>query len=197
MKLMNSPAIVAVFLTVMQSQSNAFVPSTKTLAYQTTSSMIGSPSVGTMSTSSYAPTFDQNSRRRQIFQNTNTALQMAAEDFDETKYTEAAWSLITALTKAADYYQAENVDAPFLLELMLNPSTHNAGDNAEAARKVVEKILTKSGTDIKALKSELETYFSKQAKLSTESKNKVMGRTLQKVLDAARVGKNVLGVSAP
>jgi hypothetical protein len=146
-----------------------------------------------------SPSFNQRSRRRRIFQRSDacssTALQMAAEDFDESKYTEAAWSLIGALTKVADYYQAENVEAPFLLDVMLNPTTHNAGENAEAAKKVVEKVLSKAGTDVKALKSELDMYFTKQAKLNSESKNKVMGRTLQKVLDAARVGRSTLGVS--
>ena len=121
------------------------------------------------------------------------ALRMAAEDFNESKYTEAAWSSIAALTKVADFYQASTVEAPFLLDVMLNPSKHAAGENAEAAKKVVEKSLSKAGVDVKELRSELEKFLAKQARISDNSQ-KVMGRTLQKVLDTARVGQSVLGV---
>lgn len=121
-------------------------------------------------------------------------LQMAAEDFNESKYTEAAWSSIAALTKVADYYRASTVEAPLLLDVMLNPNKHSAGENAEAAKKVVEKALAKAGVDVKELRSELEKYFGKQARV-TDNSQKVMGRTLQKVLETARVGQSVLGVS--
>ena len=122
-----------------------------------------------------------------------TALRMAAEDFDESKYTEAAWSSIAALTKVADFYHASTVEAPFLLDVMLNPTKHNAGENAEAAKKVVEKALAKAGADVKDLRSELEKFLSKQARLSDYSQ-KELGRTLQKVLETARIGQKVLGV---
>jgi hypothetical protein len=190
----NQSVILAVLVTVtVHYQSFAFSP----LSKPNTRTSVNSAPV--LLSSCNAPTFNQRSRQRRLFrkdgaQCTTTSLKMAAEDFDETKYTEAAWSLISALTKVAEYYQAENVEAPFLLDVMLNPTTHNAGENAAAAKKVVEKVLTKAGTDIKALKAELDMYFSKQAKLSSESKQKVMGRTLQKVLDAARIGKSALGV---
>lgn len=195
MKLLNPSAVLVSMIVMAHRQSIAFTPSTNVC--QTQSCGINrSDSVGEMLLpSSVAPTFNQRSRRRRIFQKSTTALQMAAEDFDEGKYTEAAWSLITSLTKAADFYQSADVEAPFLLELMLNPNTHNAGENAIAAKKVVEKVLTKAGTDVRALRSELEKYFAKQPKLTEETKNKVMGRSLQKVLDAARVGKSTLGVS--
>jgi len=118
---------------------------------------------------------------------------MAAEDFNEAKYTEAAWSSISALTKVADFYQASTVEAPLLLDVMLNPNKHNAGENAEAAKKVVDKALSKAGVNVKDLRSELETYLAKQARASDNS-NKAMGRTLQKVLETARIGQSVLGV---
>lgn len=204
MKLLNHSTILAVLVTSsLYYPSIAFTPLSKST--KNNAITVGSHSVPIKpvpSCNNNAPSFNQRSRRRRIFQKndatcgrSSTTLQMAAEDFDESKYTEAAWSLIGALTKVAEYYQAENVEAPFLLDVMLNPMTHNAGDNAVAAKKVVEKVLSKAGTDVKALRSDLETYFSKQAKLNSESKNKVMGRTLQKVLDAARVGKSTLGVS--
>ena len=204
MKLLNQSAILTVLASSsLYYPSIAFTPLSQSVIDNTRTVRSHSVSIKPLpSCGSNAPSFNQRSRRRRIFQkndaacsSSSTALQMAAEDFDEAKYTEAAWSLIGALTKVAEYYQAENVEAPFLLDVMLNPMTHNAGENAIAAKKVVEKVLTKAGTDVKALKSDLEMHFSKQAKLNSESSNKVMGRTLQKVLDAARVGKSTLGVS--
>jgi ATP-dependent Clp protease ATP-binding subunit ClpB len=119
---------------------------------------------------------------------------MASDDFNEAKYTEAAWALVSSLTKVADFYQNTNVEATLLLDLMLNPSKHNAGENAEAAKKVVEKALTTAGVDVSELRSELETHLSKQPKVK-DSSNKIMGRSLQKVIDTARVGQAILGVS--
>jgi hypothetical protein len=152
--------------------------------------------------SSPAPTFNQRSRRRRIFENdpsrksSITLLKMAAEDFNESKYTEAAWSSIAALSKVADFYQSPNVDAPYLLDVMLNPEKHNAGENAEAAKRVVEKILNKAGVNVKDLRSELEAYLSRQPRTSNNSQ-KALGRTIQTVLETARIGQNVLGVSCP
>lgn len=125
-----------------------------------------------------------------------TSLRMAAEDFDQMKYTDAAWSSVAALTKVADFYQASTIEAPLMFDVMLNPSKHNAGDDAEAAKRVVEKVLSKAGVNVKDLRSELEAFLSKQARVADNS-SKSMGRTLQKVLDTARVGKSILGVSDP
>ena len=133
------------------------------------------------------------SQRTGSSSSSSTSLQMAAEDFNESKYTEAAWSSIAALTKVADYYRASTVEAPLLLDVMLNPSKHSAGENAQAAQKVVEKALAKAGVDVQELRMELEKYLGKQARV-TDNSQKVMGRTLQKVLDTARVGQSVLGV---
>jgi len=119
---------------------------------------------------------------------------MAADDFNESKYTEAAWSSVAALTKVADYYQASTVEAPFLLDVMLNPNKHAAGEDAEAAQKVVEKALNKAGVNVNDLRSELEKFLSSQARLADNSQQKVMGRHLQKVLETARIGQSVLGV---
>lgn len=166
-----------------------------------------SVSVNSLGSVSPSPTFNQRSRRRRLFQNsvlsrgpssvpttTTTTLKMAAEDFNEAKYTEAAWSAVAALTKVADFYQASNVEAPFLLDVMLNPDKHNAGENAEAAKKVVEKILNTAGVKVKDLRSELESYLSKQVRVSN-NEQKAMGRNLSKVLETARIGQNILGVS--
>lgn len=140
--------------------------------------------------------FLQHSKRRRASNEKSavTSLRMAAEDFNESKYTEAAWSLISSLTNVADFYQSSNVEAPLLLDLMLNPSKHNAGENVEAAKKVVEKALTKAGVNVSELRSSLESHLSQQARLSSSS-SKSMGRSLQKVLETARISQSVLGVS--
>jgi ATP-dependent Clp protease ATP-binding subunit ClpB len=119
---------------------------------------------------------------------------MASDDFNESKYTEAAWSTIATLTKAADYYEASTIEAPILLDILLNPQKHNAGDDAEAAKRVVEKILQSAGANLKDLRSELEKYFAKQPKIGGAAQ-KMMGRSLQKVLETARETKSILGVS--
>lgn len=121
-------------------------------------------------------------------------LRMASDDFNESKYTEAAWSTIATLTKAADYYEASTIEAPILLDILLNPQKHNAGDDAEAAKRVVEKILQSAGANLKDLRSELEKYFAKQPKIGGAAQ-KMMGRSLQKVLETARETKSILGDS--
>jgi hypothetical protein len=173
-----------------------------------------SPRVDCISTNPLlAPNLSYSSRTASRSQATNTLLQlsgqerahkkyfagfplrMAAEDFNESKYTEAAWSLISSITQVADFYQASNVEAPLLLDLMLNPSKHNAGENVEAAKKVVEKALTKAGVNVSELRSGLETHLSQQARISNSSSSKTMGRSLQKVLETARISQSILGVS--
>lgn len=122
---------------------------------------------------------------------------MAAEDFNESKYTESAWACIASLTKVADYYSSSTVDSPMLMDILLNPSKHNAGDDAESAKRAVEKALMKSDIDVKVMRQELETYMSKQPKLtgSSSDQQKVMGRNMVRVLEAARDTKQLLGVS--
>jgi cytochrome c551/c552 len=123
-----------------------------------------------------------------------TSLRMAADDFNEGKYTEAAWSSISSLTKVADFYSASSVEAPFLLDVMLNPNKHGAGEDAEAARRVCEKTLAKAGVDVSNIRSELEKYLAKQPRVS-DNASKSMGRSLQTVLESARGGKEMLGDS--
>jgi hypothetical protein len=52
----------------------------------------------------------------------------SAEDFDQTKYTEAAWATLAALPACADSYSATSVEAPMLLGIMLNPTKYQAGE---------------------------------------------------------------------
>ena len=119
---------------------------------------------------------------------------MASPDWDQMKYTEAAWGAVSSLTKVAEYYQSSAVEAPLLLDVLLNPSKHNAGDDAESAQKVVQKVLEQAGVSVKELRSGLETHLSKQAKMSSGTQN-IMGRDLPKVLENARTIQSVLGVS--
>jgi F0F1-type ATP synthase membrane subunit b/b' len=121
---------------------------------------------------------------------------MSADDFNQAKYTDAAWSAIASLTKAAEFHQSSNVEAPLMLDLLLNPKKHNAGDDAEAARKVVERILTQAQCNVSDLRRELDDFLARQAKISADSgAQKTMGRSLQAVLDGATQVKSVLGVS--
>jgi len=122
---------------------------------------------------------------------------MSAEDFSEASYTEAAWAAIAALPRVADYYSATTVEAPMLLDTLLNPSKHSAGDNAEAAKVVIEKVLTKAGVNIMELRQQLENYMAKQPRITSggAEQQKSMGRSLQNVLEAARKNKAILNDS--
>ncbi len=121
---------------------------------------------------------------------------MSADDFNEGKYTESAWACMASLTKAADYYTATTIEAPILLEIMLNPSKHNAGEDAESAKRTVEKILVKADVDVNQIKSELEMFMSKQPKVTGNlDAQKVLGRSMMKVLEKSRSAQGLLGVS--
>jgi hypothetical protein len=135
-----------------------------------------------------------------------TSLFMASgggpEELSEQSYTEAAWGVIAALPKAADYYQTTNIEAPILFDVLLNPAKHSAGDNALAAQRVADKCLQKANIDTKLLRSELENYLAQQPKMSSStgssssSSPKTIGSSLGRVLDVARNQmKSVLGDS--
>ena len=137
-------------------------------------------------------------KSRQTLSDTpNTMLRMSSDDFNEKKYTEAGWACVAALTKASDFYQTSTVESPILLDLLLNPSKHKAGDDAEAARKAVEKILKEVKCDAKALRQELEAHMAQQPKMQgdTTGQQKTMGYSLPKVLEASRSAMSTLGDS--
>jgi ATP-dependent Clp protease ATP-binding subunit ClpA len=124
---------------------------------------------------------------------------MPAVDWNEDKYTQAAWSTIAPtialLSKVADYYQTQAVESYYLLDVLLNPSKHNAGDDAEATKRVVDKILSSAGVDLQELCKALDTFLAKQPKATANSAQKQMGKTLPKVLESARQKISVLGDS--
>lgn len=155
-----------------------------------------SPQIITTKTISFNSIQNNNQRQSKHRRTTRTTLQMAGDDFSEAAYTESAWACIAALPKVADYYSTYSIDAPMLLDVMLNPSKHGAGDSAEAAKKVVEKILIKADVDVKVLRQELEVYFSKQPKITGNAdQQKTMGRSFAGILDRARTSKTLLGDS--
>ena len=123
------------------------------------------------------------------------ALNMASADFDQMQYTEAAWSVVAAVTKVAEYHKTSTVEAPLLLDFMLNPTKHGGGDDAESAKSVTVKVLEQAGIDVKILRQGLEEHLSKQPKMSQGGTQNIMGRDLPKVLENARTIQSILGVS--
>ena len=127
----------------------------------------------------------------------------SSEDFDQARYTDAAWSAIAALPACADYHSATSVDAPMLLSVLLNPTRYQAGENALTARQVVVKLLGdaarvgKGGEfDVDGLRNDVERYLERQPKVGGDvSKQKSLGRTLGEVLQAGRDVRDGLQVS--
>mmetsp|Transcript_29982 Transcript_29982/g.59988 ORF Transcript_29982/g.59988 Transcript_29982/m.59988 type:complete len:1007 (+) Transcript_29982:237-3257(+) len=127
-----------------------------------------------------------------------TRLSMAEEDFDQTKYTEAAWATVAALPACADYYQATTVEAPMLLSILLNPTKYGAEEGAVTAKGVATKILEDAGVNLAQLQSEVELHLNKQPKVIVNDNEdgskpqKSLGRTLAQVLEKGREVKTKL-----
>lgn len=135
------------------------------------------------------------SRTRRSSKST-TSLRMAEQDFDQTQYTDAAWSTIAALPACSDFYSATSVDAPMLLAILLNPTKYQAGEAAGTARQVTIKLLEDAGADIDKLTKEVESFLEKQPKVSGDtSDQKSLGRTLAESLEAGRGVRDGLKVS--
>jgi len=112
---------------------------------------------------------------------------MSELDFDQTQYTDAAWSAIAALPFCADSYSATSVDAPQLLSILLNPTKYQAAEAASTAKQVVVKLLESAGVDVEVLRKGVEEYLEKQPSVSGDtSSQKSLGRTLGEVLEAGR-----------
>lgn len=194
----NSAVLGAVLLASACSYSSSFVPSAPSFAPFQTKAFTRSTFVAKL----IAPTELVLSRHATVdtkIRPRKTRLQMSAEDFSEGSYTEAAWAAVAALPKVADFYSATTVEAPMLLDVLLNPAKHSAGENAEAAKLVVDKVLAKAGVSGRELRQQLENYMAKQPKISgsaADNAQKNMGRSLQKVLEAARNSKAILSVSS-
>jgi len=126
-----------------------------------------------------------------------TSLSMAgSDDFNESKYTEGAWGCIAALPGAAEYYSSTTIEAVMVLDIMLNPTKFSAGENAEAAKKVVEKVLLKAEVDLQTLRQEIEVHMGKQPKVTGDvTGQKTMSRNFAKVLSRAKEIQTLLGDS--
>ncbi len=173
--------------------SSAFVPSN--IARRASIASTSTSSFG-IATTSNKLTSSQRSIGNAYKKSPLTSLQMSNDDFNESKYTESAWACMIALTKVAEFYTSTTVDSQMLLDVMLNPTKHNAGEDAEGAKRVAEKVLAKADINPNQFRQELEVYMSKQPKISgTMDAQKVMGRSMVKVLDRARDIQQVLGVS--
>jgi len=122
-------------------------------------------------------------------------LNMSDSTFSEGTYTEAAWGAIASLPKVGDYYSVQTIESPLLLDVLLNPAKHKAGDNAIAAQKTVEKVLVSADVDLVTLRRELENYLSKQPQVKGSNANKNTGRSLSVVLDKAMDMKTSLNDS--
>jgi len=182
----NRSAVVALLVSAAAWSGNAFVPSMPRNAVVTTTTKSSFATVP-----AFRPAFGGGLSSRP----STTSLQMAAADFDESKYTTAAWAAIAGMTKVAEYYQSGSCESFHLLDILLNPSKHNAGEEAESARRVVEKILAQAGVDVKELRKSLEAFMSQQPKLKDSAGQKTMGRNLPKVLETARNTMSTLGDS--
>ncbi|KAL3776200.1 hypothetical protein HJC23_011067 [Cyclotella cryptica] len=123
-------------------------------------------------------------------------LRMASsEDFDQTKYTEAAWATLAALPACAESYMSTSVEAPMLLAILLNPTKYQAGESAMTAKQVAMQLLEDAGVDVQQLRNDVEAYLEKQPKVTLgdgASTQKSMGRVLADVLQAGREIKSEL-----
>jgi ATP-dependent Clp protease ATP-binding subunit ClpB len=113
----------------------------------------------------------------------------SAEDFDQTKYTEAAWATLAALPACADSYSSTSVEAPMLLGILLNPTKYQAGEQAMTAKQVATQLFEDAGVNVDQLREEVEGYLERQPKVTLSdgaSQQKSMGRVLSDVLQASR-----------
>eukprot|EP00529_Nitzschia_sp_RCC80_P005139 CAMPEP_0113490790 /NCGR_PEP_ID=MMETSP0014_2-20120614/27226_1 /TAXON_ID=2857 /ORGANISM="Nitzschia sp." /LENGTH=1022 /DNA_ID=CAMNT_0000384569 /DNA_START=217 /DNA_END=3285 /DNA_ORIENTATION=+ /assembly_acc=CAM_ASM_000159 len=203
-------ALVATAVAVTVTTTSAFVPSTphgrttstatsavvKTnngvvMPSSSSTTLVGINSLASMRNNKKIGISSTNSRK-----SSSSALRMSSDDFNEQKYTEASWAAVAALTKVADKYQMTMVDPPLLLDVLLNPTKHQAGESAEAAKKATEKVLKAAGVDLKVLREELDEYIEKQPKVTGNgAQQKTMGYNLPKVFDASRTATASLGDS--
>jgi len=117
---------------------------------------------------------------------------MAESDFDQTKYTEAAWAALSALPACAEAYSATSVEAPMLLSILLDPVKYQAGEGALTAKQVATKLLEDAGVDVAKLRGEVEVWLNKQPRVTITgdstmiSSQKQLGRVLGEVLKGGR-----------
>ncbi|KAL7519368.1 hypothetical protein ACHAWX_004134 [Stephanocyclus meneghinianus] len=179
----------AAFVTLALSGCRGFVPSSRRIIPRSpsTASSIAHGSHAIIASSLRSPL-----SRQQC----TSALRMASsEDFDQTKYTEAAWATLAALPACAQSYMSTVVEAPMLLAILLNPTKYQAGESAMTAKQVAMQLLEDAGVNVQQLRNDVEAYLERQPKVTLgegASQQKSMGRVLAEVLQAGREIKSEL-----
>ena len=174
---------------------NAFIPTT--LTSRVVVPTMPSTATSTSCVSSAIRNLQHQPSTRSSAASSKTSLSMAmnSQDFDQTQYTDASWSIISTLPQCADYYSATQVEAPMLLSILLNPTKYQASEAASTAKQVVTKLLEDSNVNIDQLKNDVESYLEKQPTVSGDtSTQKSMGMVLGEVLEAGRGVKDGLKV---
>eukprot|EP00592_Proboscia_alata_P011700 CAMPEP_0194386844 /NCGR_PEP_ID=MMETSP0174-20130528/88777_1 /TAXON_ID=216777 /ORGANISM="Proboscia alata, Strain PI-D3" /LENGTH=1012 /DNA_ID=CAMNT_0039176435 /DNA_START=266 /DNA_END=3304 /DNA_ORIENTATION=- len=125
----------------------------------------------------------------------SSALSMAASDFNPESYTEAAWTIISALPSACDFHSQQTIEGPLLLDTLINPSKHDAGEGSAQAQAAAEKVFVNAGVNMSRLRGDLEGYLAKLPKVTgsgAKNSQKGMGRNFSRVVDGARTAMKVL-----
>ncbi|CAM9769062.1 unnamed protein product [Pylaiella littoralis] len=99
-------------------------------------------------------------------------------------FTERAWDAMVRLPSLADANQAQMVESELLAKSLLD----------EGAEGLTQRILKKAGVDTSRFNADLDSFLSKQGRVSDTS-SKSMGQTLQKVVAAASAAQAEFGDS--
>ncbi|CBJ25903.1 ATPase [Ectocarpus siliculosus] len=106
------------------------------------------------------------------------------QSLNPESFTERAWEAMGRLPALADLNQAQMVESELLAKSLLE----------EGAEGLTQRILQKAGVDTSRFSSDLDSFLSKQGRVSDTS-SKSMGQTLQKVVAAASAAQAELGDS--
>eukprot|EP00903_Cladosiphon_okamuranus_P019530 g17961.t1 len=99
-------------------------------------------------------------------------------------FTERAWEAMVRLPSLADANKAQTVESELLVKSLLE----------EGAEGLTQRILTKAGVDTSRFGADLDSFISRQGRVSDTS-SKSMGQTLQKVIAAASTAQAEFGDS--
>ncbi|CAN0497108.1 unnamed protein product [Ectocarpus sp. 12 AP-2014] len=114
-----------------------------------------------------------------------TRLMMSSpQSLNPESFTERAWEAMGRLPALADLNQAQMVESELLAKSLLD----------EGAEGLTQRILQKAGVNTSRFSSDLDSFLSKQGRVSDTS-SKSMGQTLQKVVAAASAAQAELGDS--
>ncbi|CAM9995476.1 unnamed protein product [Scytosiphon promiscuus] len=99
-------------------------------------------------------------------------------------FTERAWDAMVRLPSLADANKAQVVESELLAKSLLD----------EGPEGLAQRILKKAGVDVSRFSAELESFLSKQGRV-TDTSSKSMGQTLQQVMTAASAAQAEFGDS--